>query len=218
MDLEAAFSSLAAFSGADLGRTLARIENHLRDAAAETLDPLVRREGAEPDVLRAAGKVKQLAGQINVVIHALGVLRCLPRLLRPGENVLSVSLGAGNTGKEFDLETNTRIAEFKFITWRGGSETIRQNSVFKDFYKLAEADTPKSRYLYVLGTEMPLRFLNGKRALPSVLSRNTTLRDEFAAKYPEYHIVRDYYRPRREAVRIEDISPLVPEILGDEQV
>jgi len=61
-------------------------------------------------VLGAAGLIKQLAGQINVVIHALGILLCLPHILRPGEVIEYVSLGAGNTGRAFDLETNLRVA------------------------------------------------------------------------------------------------------------
>lgn len=44
---------------------------------------------------------------------------CLPHILEPDERVESVSLGAGNTGRDFDLETNVRVAEFKFIHWRG---------------------------------------------------------------------------------------------------
>ncbi|WP_283814259.1 hypothetical protein [Bradyrhizobium aeschynomenes] len=42
---------------------------------------------------------------------------CLPHILEEGEIVDYVSLGAGNTGRPFDLETNRRIAEFKFIHW-----------------------------------------------------------------------------------------------------
>jgi hypothetical protein len=93
--------------------------------------------GVKAEVLGAAGLIKQLAGQINVVIHALGILLCLPHILRPGEVIDYVSLGAGNTGRAFDLETNDRIAEFKFIRWQGGQESIRQNALFKDFYEMA---------------------------------------------------------------------------------
>jgi hypothetical protein len=32
-----------------------------------------------------------------------------------GEQVEKVSLGAGNSGREFDRETNYRVAEFKFV-------------------------------------------------------------------------------------------------------
>jgi hypothetical protein len=55
--------------------------------------------GARAEVLAAAGLVKQMAGQINVVIHALGILLCLPHILRPSEVIDYISLGAGNTGR-----------------------------------------------------------------------------------------------------------------------
>jgi hypothetical protein len=77
---------------------------------------------ATNEVLMAAAEMKRLAGQINVVIHSLGILLCLPHILEVGEQVEKVSLGAGNTGREFDLETNYRVAEFKFVHWRGGPE------------------------------------------------------------------------------------------------
>jgi hypothetical protein len=93
---------------------------------------------AERAVLTAATDVKRLVGQINVMIHALGILLCLPHVLEGDENVQYLSLGAGNTGCPFDLETDRRVAEFKFINWRGGPESIRQNSVFKDLFMMAE--------------------------------------------------------------------------------
>jgi hypothetical protein len=64
--------------------------------------------------------MKQVAGQINVVIHALVILLCLPHILKDHEVIEYVSLGAGNTARAFDLETNQRVAEFKFIRWQGG--------------------------------------------------------------------------------------------------
>jgi hypothetical protein len=108
-----------------------------------------------------AALLKRVAGQINVVIHALGILLCLPYILELGEEIHYVSLGAGNTGRDFDLETNRRIAEFKFIHWQGGPETIRQNALFKDFYQMAEHATDKQRFLYVLGTGHVDKFFHG---------------------------------------------------------
>ena len=64
-------------------------------------------------------------------------------------------------------DIDRRIAEFKFIHWRGGSEAIRQNGLFKDFYSLAEHETEKRKELYVLDCKYPLRFLRGGRALSS---------------------------------------------------
>jgi hypothetical protein len=173
-----ALDLLQTFRGADPTQTIYQIEKSLRGASADGYAAVLRTSGAKAEILGAAGLIKQLVGQINVVIHALGILLCLPNILRAGEIIDYVSLGAGNTGRAFDLETNQRIAEFKFIRWRGGAESIRQNSLFKDFYEMAECETPKEKYLYVLGTEHSEKFFNGGRALSSVLSRNETLPEE----------------------------------------
>ena len=166
---------LSRFTGADLTQTLGRIEGAVRGVTAEDCSAFLEEAGAGREVLSAAAEMKRLAGQINVTIHALGILLCLPRILEPGEQVEYVSLGAGNTGRQFDLETNYRVAEFKFIRWRGGAESIRQNSIFKDYVLLAEHSTVKRKHLYLLGTEHALKFLRGGRALSSVLSRNDKL-------------------------------------------
>src|SRR5712664_1592765 len=185
---------LQTFRGADLTQTIYEIEKSLKGVSAQNYSAVLTTSGAKAEVLGAAGLIKQLAGQINVVVHALGILLCLPHILRPGEVIDYVSLGAGNTGRAFDLETNRRIAEFKFIRWQGGPESIRQNSLFKDFYLMAEDTSTKHKYLYVLDTEHPLRFFNGGRALSSVLSRNVKLREDFQARYGDrYRTVRDYY-------------------------
>ncbi len=38
-----------------------------------------------------------------------------------------------------------------------GSKTIRQNSLFKDFYLLAEHETHKKKVMYLLETPRPLK-------------------------------------------------------------
>lgn len=145
----------------------------------------------------------------------MGILLCLPRILEPGEAIQYVSLGAGNTGRDFDLETSRRIAEFKFINWKGGPESIGQNALFKDFYEMAEHATDKQRFLYVLGTEHVNKFFHGGRALSSVLSRNVKLGKEFAEKYGDrYQKVRDYYVPRKDMVMIQDVSSFIPELVA----
>lgn len=205
---------LQAFRGEDLTQTIYQIEKSVRGVSSEKYAAVLSNSGVEAEVLGAAGLVKQLAGQINVVIHALGILLCLPHILCPGEIIEYVSLGAGNTGRAFDLETNMRVAEFKFIRWQGGPESIRQNSLFKDFYEMAEHDTKKEKYLYVLGTEHGEKFFNGARALSSVL-RTATLRNKFTKKFgSQYRTVRDYYLPRKGHVIIQDVSAFVPELVA----
>jgi hypothetical protein len=104
----------------DLGGTLSSIESAVKGLTAASCAKTLADAGVTSEVLSAAASLKRLAGQINVAIHATGVLLCLPHILEAGETVEYVSLGAGNTGKEFDLETNRRIAEFKFLTQRSG--------------------------------------------------------------------------------------------------
>lgn len=204
---------LASFSGRDLTLALSTIEASAEGVGADECGRFLSESGAAQEVLRAAGMLKRLAAQINVVIHALGILRCLPHILGAGERVEYLSLGAGNTGREFDLETSHRIAEFKFIDWKGGPESIRQNGIFKDFFLLAESGTSKRKDLYVLGDEHPLKFLNGGRALASVLSKDEKIRRLFYGKFgDEMRTVRDYYRPRRDLVNIIDVSPWLPEL------
>ena len=219
MQLERSIAAYQQFCGPDITATLARIESSIRGVSVEQLDDTLSSFGAFENSLAGAGQLKLLVGQLNVVIHALGILLCLPKILESGEIIESVSLGAGNTGRLFDLETDRRVAEFKFIRWQGGSETIRQNSVFKDFYLLAEHDTRKKKHLYVLETHHPLKFLNGGRALDSVLSKNVTLYRQFQSKYGhEYRTVREYYQPRQSVVLIDDVSPwLSGVVVADEE-
>jgi hypothetical protein len=73
---------LQTFRGADLTQTIYQIEKSVRGISAEKYAEVVSTSGAKAEVLGAAGLVKQLAGQINVVIHALGILLCLPHILR----------------------------------------------------------------------------------------------------------------------------------------
>lgn len=218
MELAQAIATLQNFYGKSLTLTLSKLETDVRGANSATCPGLVGTSGVGVDVLAAAGLMKRLVSQNNVVIHAVGILLCLPHLLEQDEIVEYVSLGAGNTGRFFDLETNKRIAEFKFIRWQGGPESIRQNSLFKDFYLMAESGVPKKKYLYVLGTDHPLKFFNGGRALDSVLSRHVSLKSEFSEKYGTWcRVVRDYYALRKDEVLIQDVSPWVPGLVDATQ-
>ncbi len=216
MDYNDAARILNGFRGAELTKTLAGIEKSVNGLESEKCSQTVNASGASADVLAAAGMVKKLAGQINVVIHATGILMCLPKILEPGEVVEYVSLGAGNTGRRFDLETDRRVAEFKFIRWRG-ADSIREGALFKDFYLLAEHSTPKRKYIYVLGTEYPLKFLTGGRAIKSVLEKYARLLTRFTESHgTRFTTVRDYYQARGAEVSLADVSPWVSGLVADE--
>ncbi|MEZ8017835.1 hypothetical protein ACED63_05355 [Vibrio splendidus] len=218
MSIESAIEAIGKFQGDSLTESLSRLEEDIIGAsAADSLEYCSERK-IDDDFVASALAVKKVAGEINVIIHASGILHSLKDILKQGEVVQSVSLGAGNTGRKFDLETNLQVAEFKFIDWKGGAESIRQNGLFKDFYELAEYDTEKAKNLYVVGTHYPLKFLNGGRALTSVLSKQPAIYKGISDKYGSaVKVVRDYYEIHKSSVGIIDISPYIGRVDKEEK-
>jgi hypothetical protein len=208
MSIDQTIEAIEKFQGADLTESISAIETRIKDWGLDEVKVFCASRAIDDAFLASALSVKKIAGQINVIIHAAGILRSLQDILEPGEKVEYVSLGAGNTGRKFDLETNRRVAEYKFIDWQGGPESIRQNGIFKDFFELAEYETNKKKFLYVLGTEFPLRFFNGGRALTSVLSSQPKMLERITKEYG-YDIKRvcDYYDLKKHEVDIYDVSP-----------
>lgn len=212
-DFELSAQLLRQFSGERLTKKIGRIEKDIQGLARADCESFLEKTGATSEVFAAAAEMKRLAGQINVTIHALGILLCLPHVLEAGEIIEYVSLGAGNTGRKFDLETNRRVAEFKFINWQLGAESIRQNSLFKDFVLLEGHDTAKRKYIYSLGTQHVIKFLHSRRALSSVLSRNNKLQKLFTQRFGDkYRTTREYFAEHENLVQIVDVSPWLSEI------
>jgi hypothetical protein len=212
MSHDQAIEAIESFQGDSLTKSLSSIEAliHKNQMGLDELHSFCGDRGIDDAFMASALSIKKVAGQINTIIHAAGILRSLQSILEPGEQILSVSLGAGNTGRKFDLETNFRVAEYKFIDWQGGAETIRQNSLFKDFFELAEDETPKRKYLYVIGTEYPLKFFRSGRALSSVLSRQPKILERISSIYgPDIKRVCDYYTLQSQTVEICDVAPFI---------
>jgi len=74
-----------------------------------------------------------------------------------------------------------------------------------------------SKYRYILGNEHPLKFFNSRRSIASVLSRHVHLKEQFRLKFgDQYRTVSDYFRPRKNLVAIEDVSPWPPDLVGED--
>ena len=144
MSIDIAIRAITDFQGASLTESLARIESLVVGLDANKLRDFCDVRNINNRFMSSAVSIKKLAGQINVIIHAAGILCSLPAILKPGEVVESVSLGAGNTGRQFDLETNLRVAEYKFIDWQGGSESIRLVSTRRNDWNARPACPPAS--------------------------------------------------------------------------
>lgn len=210
-DLAECVGELEKFTDGSLKHKLRDIEGHLVKGDVSACADLNATFGIGSDLLEAAATVKRAAAQIDVLIHSVGILHLLPSILEESETVEYLSLGAGNTGKKFDLETDRQIAEFTFIAWRGGSEAIRQSKLFVDFFHLAEATTDKKRNLYVLGLHFPAKFFASKRTLASVLSRRPDEAQTINTQYEgRFRVVRDYYDHHLGKVNVIDISAMVP--------
>jgi hypothetical protein len=215
MDLRDAITLVEGFrAGVALRERLSNIEDLLQGANALECHDQNHAVGVTAQVLAAANALKIATAQLHEVIHALGILLCLPHVLEAHETVQALSLGAGNTGKPYDLETNARIAEFTFIRWRGGAETIRQNKVFKDFFMLAEAKSAKRKVLYLVDEERPKRFLyTSRRKLDSVLKDHSVREEFYASAGRQFETVHEYVATRRGDVEIRDVSAWLPELV-----
>src|SRR5258708_7934565 len=111
-DLAAAAAAMESFAGTNLTSRISALESSFVGKGALDAKQLLVNANISRDLLASANLLKRVAGQIHVVIHAVSILLCLPHLLDPGEQVEYLSLGAGNTGRAFDLETTHRVAEF----------------------------------------------------------------------------------------------------------
>lgn len=213
INITEAVNDIQNFIRDSLTSRISEIESVLQSKNKSEVTYFLNNEIINSQLISSAFFLKSIIGQINVVIHSVGILLSLPKILKEDEEIEYLSLGAGNTGRDYDLETNFRVAEFKFINWKGGTESIRQNSLFKDFYLLAESDNTKQKELYVIGKDIPLQFFNGNRSIESVLSRNIKLYSEFRNKYQEqFLIVKDYFNYRKDGVQLLDLTNIIPEI------
>lgn len=213
LDLHRAIDMLINFmNGSDLTNR-SKLESNLIGANSRYVSKIIPQEKVDKETLRAALEVKKSISQIDVVIHCLGIINVLPYILETDEKVEYLSLGAGNTGKKFDVETDRRIAEFKFINWSGKSDTIRQNTTFKDFFELVEYNTDKRKFLYIFDKEKVVKFFNNKRALTSILSKNEATKKHFIGLYGnKYTTVSEYYQDKRNLVEIVDLKDICPDI------
>ena len=120
--LDDVYRLVESFKKDSLASSLSVLENNFQGIYRDDCEALLAAQGIDLSLMFAALALKQAASQVNEIVHAVGIMLALPHILENGEVVETLSLGAGNTGKPFDVETNLRIAEFKFIDWEGGPE------------------------------------------------------------------------------------------------
>jgi hypothetical protein len=193
---------VAKFSGQNLASTIAELEYRFEKLGKSKLAEQMVGAQIDSTLLNAAFIVKHAAAQIDVVLHALGMLVLLPSILEEDETVESLSLGAGSSEtKRFDLETNRRVAEFTFIEWQGNDNT-RLQKIFKDFFRLAEFETAKLKELWLTDDTFVLKYLRSRTSVRSATHKHRNVWEAFQLKLPHVKTVNEYYRLHESEVRL----------------
>lgn len=172
-DSLAAYRRLDQFlSTAPLTEALGELEARLEGADRAGAQAALTASGFDDELIDSALVVRQRVGILDTLIHAAVITHVIPLILDDGEQVLKrPSLGAGNDPERvFDLETTSRVAEFKLSSWKG-ADGMRQRGLFADVVGLSLDETDRRRQVYVVG-ELPVRFLTqSKRNAAKTLSK-----------------------------------------------
>lgn len=167
------------------------------------------------NVFSAAKIIKEASSQIDEIVHASGIMIAKEVWLHKDEEVQYLSLGAGNHKEHFDMETNLRIAEFKFGKWNENSANgIRRRGYFSNYISLLTANDHRSRYFVVEDKKSFLKFMNGKAAWRNVLSKNPTglkKMEKFIIENKKEHLVRvgEIYKEFEERVTILEYNQII---------
>jgi hypothetical protein len=167
------------------------------------------------NVFSAAKIIKEASSQIDEIVHASGIMIAKEVWLHKDEEVQYLSLGAGNHKEHFDMETNLRIAEFKFGKWNENSANgIRRRGYFSNYISLLTANDHRSRYFVVENKKSFLKFMNGKAAWRNVLSKNPTglkKMEKFIIENKKEHLVRvgEIYKEFEERVTILEYNQII---------
>ena len=201
--LARSIEQIARFSGKNLASRIAEIEFRFAALSRKQIIEHLAADSIDHSLVEAARSIKRTAAQIDVILHALGILVMLPSILEENELVESMSLGAGSSEtKRFDLETNQRIAEFTFIEWTGNDNT-RLQKVFKDFYRLAEFETNKKKQLWLTDDTYVLKYFRSGSSIRSATHKHRDVWEDFQNKFPNISTVDDYFRSRDQAVEFK---------------
>jgi hypothetical protein len=208
ISVERCIEQITQFSGESLTSTIAKLEEVFVGKERSQIVDQLQAASISEQLLEAAHTIKRTAAQIDVILHALGILLLLPSILEEGERVESLSLGAGSSGaRRVDLETDLRMAEFTFINWRGNDST-RLQKIFKDFYRLAEIASLKRKELWLTDDAYVQKYFNSRSSVRSATHKHRDIWEDFQRKYPNIERVSEYYRlhSRQVLVKVYDES------------
>jgi hypothetical protein len=124
-------------------------------------------------LFEATQLVKKASTQVDEMVHAAGMMLALKSWLNENEDIEYLSLGAANHKYRFDLETKTRIAEFKFGKWNNASANgSRRRGYFSNYVSLLTSPDTRDKFFIVEDKIGFLKFVEKDAKWENVLSRN----------------------------------------------
>ena len=138
--------------------------------------------------------------------------------LNKDEKIQYLSLGSGNHKERFDMETNLRIAEFKFGKWNEKSANgIRRRGYFGNYVSLLVANDTRNKYFVVEDKNAFIKFMSGKATWKNVLSKNPSgfkRLEKFIIENKKEKLVTvgEIYREFEEWVTIIDYNQIIEKI------
>ncbi|UPZ16245.1 hypothetical protein [Flavobacterium humidisoli] len=166
-------------------------------------------------IFTAAKIIKEASSQIDEIVHASGIMIAKEVWLHEDEKMQYLSLGAGNHKEHFDMETNLRIAEFKFGKWNENSANgIRRRGYFSNYISLLTANDHRSKYFVVEDKNSFVKFMNGKATWRNVLSKNLSSfkkLEKFLIENKKEHLVTvcEIYKEFEEQVTIIEYNQIM---------
>ncbi len=218
-DAAALHTQLAAVIGylgkAPLSHTVAGLELALAGCGRDDVAGVAADHGLTVELLRSAVAARDTFGKLHDLIHAAAIALALPHILTPGETLVRPSLAAGNTpDRLFDVETDRRVAEFKFARW-DGHDGGRQKPTVKDLARLAAESSGRNAELYVRGPR-PITWLTStKSSVRQQLKRYPTELDAYQATFGSADVtVAEFVSSRAAHVALIDIEQRVPSLFA----
>ncbi len=195
----------AKFAGKNLPSRIGELEFKFAGLERAAIGERLQTNSIDQNLVEAAPTVKRAAAQIDVVLHALGILVLLPSILDDGETLESLSLGAGSSeAKRFDLETDRRIAEFTFIEFKG-NDSARLHKIFKDFFRISGYRSPKRKELWLTDDSYVLTYLQSAQSVRTAIPKSW---EEFHSKYPTLKTAGEFYRLHSQRVTLRVLPGL----------
>jgi hypothetical protein len=216
LTLEAAVGILASFlTRVPLTNLIGSLEHSLDGATSREAVDATAALDIDPALLRASVLTRENLGRLNDLIHAVGISLLIPHILQDDERITNrPSLAAGNDPtRPYDLETDRRVAEFKFAVWTG-SDAMRKRQTFKDFVHLAADTSGRRAVLYVIGSR-PISFLRTTRSSAAWgLDRSPATRQLFTDQFGDLSVPIGEFVNEQSHVEVVDMSELEAELFS----